>query len=149
MYGHWVEASTYDLTLVTMSGANRPAVEFGDWKVQAFPVNHIESSVGYRVTHATGKTFVYTGDTDLCDDLIPLARNADLLLIESSSPDEEKMPKHLTPSEAGDVARQANAGKVVLTHLYPACDNADMLGQLRRTYDGEAMIAEDGVTVKI
>jgi ribonuclease BN (tRNA processing enzyme) len=149
LHGDWLDAPTYTLSLVTMDGAVASPIAFESWSVQAFPVDHIESSLAYRVTHASGKTFVYTGDTDLCDDLIPLARDADLLLIEASAPDEQKMPKHLTPSEAGRVASRAGARKVVLTHFYPACDEVDMLGQLRRTFTGEALLAEDGLTLEI
>lgn len=46
------------------------------------------------------------------------------------------------------MARRARAGRVVLTHFYPPCDEADMLSQLRRTWDGPALLAEDGLSVR-
>lgn len=156
LYGHWLDAETYALTLVTLGAAGGdgdrtagPVVSFGSWSVQAFPVNHIESSLGYRITDDHGRVLAFTGDSDRCGSLVEMARGADLLLIEASSPDGEKIEGHLTPSEAGEIARRAGVGRVVLTHFYPACDQADMLGQLRRTYDGEAVLAEDGMRVTI
>jgi ribonuclease BN (tRNA processing enzyme) len=148
MMGHWLDASSYTRTLVTMDEARASSVGFDGWSLAAFPVRHIDSSLAFRITESGGATLACTGDTDTTDDLIDLARGADLLLIESSTPDEGKIPGHLTPSEAGDVARRARAGRVVLTHFYPPCDEADMLSQLRRTWDGPALLAEDGLSVR-
>ena len=146
-YGHWLDAATYPLSLVTLKAG---ATLSGDgWKLEAFPVSHIESSLAYRVTESSGSVFAFTGDSGPCDSLVDLARDADLLLIEASSPDGMKVEGHLTPSEAGRIAREAGARKVVLTHFYPACDAADMLGQLRRVFDGGALLAEDGMKVTV
>jgi ribonuclease BN (tRNA processing enzyme) len=145
-YGRWVEPETYRLDRVTLDAAARSTLAAKSWSVQALPVDHIASSIGYRVTLDTGKTFVYTGDTGPCDRLVDLCRDADLLLIETSMPDGAGLPRHLTPSQAGEAAARAGARRVVLTHFYPPCDRVDMLEQLRRTYDGEAALAEDGMT---
>ncbi|HET9481458.1 MAG TPA: ribonuclease Z [Candidatus Polarisedimenticolia bacterium] len=145
LYGHWLEAAGYELTQITMRPGE--AHSFGSFSVRAFPVQHIDSSLAYRIETDRGATFAYTGDTDMCDSLVELSREADLLLIEASTPDARKLPGHLTPSEAGAVARQAGAGKVVLTHFFPECEGADMIGSLRRVYDGEAIMAEDGLKV--
>jgi ribonuclease BN (tRNA processing enzyme) len=59
------------------------------------------------------------------------------------------VPRHLTPSAAGEVASRAGTRRVVLTHFYPACDGVDMLQQLRKTYAGEAVLAEDGMTLDL
>jgi ribonuclease BN (tRNA processing enzyme) len=157
LYGHWLDAPTYALTLVTLSaggsgtgdGPGGPVVSMGGWSVQAFSVSHIESSLAYRITDDRGRVLAFTGDTDLCESVIEMARGADLLLIEASCPDGQKIEGHLTPSEAGQIARRAGVGRVVLTHFYPACDQADMLGQLRRTFEGEAVVAEDGMRLTV
>jgi len=145
VYGHRVEPAGYTLTLVTMDAAVAAPLAFDGWTVQAFPVAHIDSSLGYRITDDAGTTFACTGDTDVCDGALLLARDADLLLIEASTPGTLKLEGHLTAAEAGTIARRAGARKVVLHHFYPPCDEADMLGELRRTYDGNAVLAEDGM----
>ena len=146
-YGHWLDATTYPLTIVTL----RPGATLtGDgWRLEAFPVSHIESSLAYRVTDQAGRVFAYSGDSQPCDSLVDLARDADLLLIEASTPDGQQLEGHMTPAGAGAVARRAGARKVVMTHFYPACDAADMLGQIRRVFDGVAIIAEDGMKVEV
>ncbi len=148
LFGEWMDARSYTRTLVTMDGAAGSRLAFDGWSLQAFPVRHIESSLAWRITSGEGRSLAYTGDTDTCDALTDLARDVDLLLIETSMPDDRKIPGHLTPSEAGDVARRAGARQVVLTHFYPPCDDADMLAQLRRVYHGPASLAEDGMVLR-
>ena len=146
VYGHWVEPATYRLDRVALDAAARTAFTADGWSAQAFPVDHIPSSIGYRLTLESGRTFVHTGDTGPFDSLHEDCRDADLLLIEASMPDGAGIAGHLTPSTAGQVAARAGARRVVLTHFYPPCDRVDMLEQLRKTYDGEATLAEDGMS---
>jgi ribonuclease BN (tRNA processing enzyme) len=149
VHGEWMDARDYARHEVTMDTGERAAADFDGWSLRAWPVRHIDSSLGFRLTEAGGRSLAYTGDTDMCDDLVELARDVDLLLIEASFPDEQKVPGHLTPSEAGEVARRAGARRVILTHFYPPCDHVDMLGQLRRAFEGDAVLAADGMTVTV
>ncbi len=146
LYGNWIEASSFPLEIVTLGPESR---RLGELEVAACPVPHIPSSVALRLTGDGGRSLVYSGDTDESEDLAELARGCDLLLIEAATPDEEKLPGHLTPSLAGRIAAKARPGRVVLTHFYPSCEEADMLGQLRRTYDGEAVLAEDMMRIRV
>lgn len=146
LHGRWLEPSGYRLTLAEIGSE---AVRLGDLEAAACRVPHIASSIAIRLAGDGGRSLVYSGDTDEGDDLAELARGTDLLLIEASSPDESKLPGHLTPSLAGKVAARAGPAKVMLTHFYPACEGADMLGQLRRTYGGDAMLAEDRMRLEI
>jgi len=149
LHGDWMDADTYTRTEITLDAADRATAAFEGWSLRAYPVNHIASSLSFRITDGSGRTLAFTGDTDVCDDLVELARDVDLLLIECSAPDGQKIPGHLTPSEAGEIARRAGARRVMLTHFYPPCDNADILGQLRRTFTGDAVLAADGMTVTL
>ena len=148
-FGHWLDAQTYRLDLVTLDGAGSSTAVFSGWSVRAARVSHIESSLAYRIEDASGRSLVYSGDTDVCEGIVDLARDADLLLIESSFPDDRKVDGHLTPGEAGEIARRARARKVALTHFYPACEGVDMLGSARSRFDGETVMAEDGMKIKI
>ncbi len=146
VYGRFIEAATFPLTLHQIGDA--PA-RLGDLEVSACPVPHIPSSIACRFTDAAGRSLVYSGDTDESDALAGLANGADLLLIEASFPDEGRVAGHLTPSLAGSIAARARPGRVVLTHFYPSCAGVDMLVQLRRTYDGAAVMAEDLMRIEI
>ena len=43
----------------------------------------------------------------------------------------------------GKIAAAANAHKVVLTHMYPICENVDLVGACRQQYGGKIELAED------
>ena len=76
-----------------------------------------------------------------------LARGADTLLIECSTPDDAPVPGHLTPSGAARMAREAAVRRVVLTHLYPAVDDGRLPAEVEKGFDGEVLLARDGLRI--
>jgi ribonuclease BN (tRNA processing enzyme) len=92
---------------------------------------------------------VYSGDTDYSDNLVYLAKDSDLLICESALPDQLKVDGHLTPSLAGKIATRANVKKLVLTHFYPECDQADIEKECRKTYSGPLVLAEDLLKIEL
>ncbi len=130
-------------------------IELGETELQreAFKVNtrfmaHAANAIGYRF-EAEGKVLVYSGDTDYCDGIIELAREADVLLLECSFADEEKVSNHLTPTEAGKIASLANVSRLILTHIYPPFDAAEILNCTRSQFRGEVVIAHDLLRIQI
>ncbi|MCP5469429.1 MAG: ribonuclease Z [Chlamydiales bacterium] len=68
-----------------------------------------------------GDTFVYVSDTRLCPQAVRIAKDAKVLLCESTYLNEhEELAKkhfHLTAKQAAGIARDANAEKLILTHF--------------------------------
>ena len=124
-------------------------ISSSDWKLTAKPMIHTEHSIGYRLENSQGKVIVYSGDTDYCRNIITLAQNADILILECSFSDERKVSGHLTPSIAGKIASEAGCRKLVLTHLYPDCDNYDITGQCRKIFGREIVLAEDMMKIEV
>ena len=124
-------------------------LQFTDFKIIARPVDHRPESLAYRIEDNDGHAIVYSGDTDQCDTLPELAHHADVLICESAMPDERKVPGHLTPSLAGTVAAQAQVDRLVLTHLYPECDEVDIVKQAATAYKGKIVAAEDLMVFEI
>ena len=141
--GEWIELKPGLLNIVEMDNRAKDFSDFGDFTVASIPVEHTDESVAYRINRSDGESVVYSGDTDFSDNLVTLAKNADLLICESALPDELKVPGHLTPSLAGEIATQANVRKLVLTHFYPECDQVDIEKQCRKTWSGPLILAED------
>jgi len=92
---------------------------YENFRISTQPVKHTPHSLAYRVDTPQGRSFVYSGDTGFCDEVIHLARDTDLLILECSSPVGQELEGHLTPSLAGRIARQSGAKKLVLLHFYP------------------------------
>ena len=147
VYGDWIELKpdhyTDLLNIVELDNMDNDSISFDGFTVDTVPVQHNKESIAYRITSSCGISVVYSGDTDYCDNLVKLSENADLLICESSLPDDLKVKGHMTPSLAGKIASLAKVRKLVLTHFYPECDQTDILRQCRRTYDGPLVLAED------
>lgn len=148
-YKNWLELPENMLRFLELDKSQLDSRQFASFSVETMPMNHREESLGYRITDDNGKSIVYSGDTDTTENLVSLATDADLLICESAMPDSLKVPGHLTPSLAGDMAARAHVKKLVLTHLYPECDQFDLSAQCRKTYQGPLLIAEDLMKITV
>lgn len=146
LHGDSVAASGYDRSVEVLAPGG--VMEIGGARVRCAPARHVPSSLALRV-EAAGASLVYSGDTEYCESVVELARGCDLLLCECSFPDESPAPGHLTPSQAGRIASEAGARRLLLTHFYPACDAIDRAAQARRAYAGELILAEDLLQVQV
>lgn len=142
-YGTWIDIGSEMFRLVEMDTQGRDRLDLGEVRLETAPVAHTPESVAFRLTSPGGKSLVYSGDTDTSESLVDLARDADLLVCESAFPETHKVSGHLTPAQAGEIARRANAHRLVLTHFYPQCEAADMRAECRQTYAGPLTLAED------
>ena len=145
-YGEWIEPKGYELQIQEIE---EETIESEGWKVTSKRVLHTENSIGYRIESKEGKVISYSGDTDYCESVIHLARDADLLVLECSFPDERKVKGHLTPSQGGEIASEAKVKKLLLTHFYPICDDYDILAQCRKTFSGDVILAEDLMRISV
>ena len=75
--------------------------------------------------------------------------DVDVLLLECSFPDTMKRNGHLTPSLCGEIAAETNCKKLVLTHFYPEVLKTDIISAVNTVYNGDVILAEDGLIIKI
>lgn len=146
VYGDWIVLPPDLFHVVEMDTTRPDNLTRTSFTVTSMPVAHRPESLAYRVVDAHGKAMVYSGDSDDCDNLVTIAADADLMICESAFPDGQKVDGHLTPSLAGKIARDADVKRLVLTHFYPACDDADIENQCRSTYNGSITLAQDLMT---
>ena len=140
IYSKWTVSDFY--RIITQEVSCEP-IEAEGWRCLAKPMTHSTPTVGYRFEDRAGKTVVYSGDTDYCPGIVELAQGANLLILECSFPDEKRVVSHLTPGLAGKIAQEAQCKRLVLTHLYPLCDQYDILGQCRKAFSGDILLAHD------
>lgn len=143
VFGTWIELDHGLIRFIEFDTTHPDRFNDDGFDIVTYPLNHIESSVGFRIETDGGLIIVYTGDTDVCDNVIELAGDADILICESALPDELKVDGHLTPSHAGDIASMAQVKNLILTHFYPECNNVDLEAQCRTTYTGPLLLARD------
>jgi ribonuclease BN (tRNA processing enzyme) len=102
---------------------------------------------------ADGAVMTYTGDTGPSDDIETIARDADLLIVEASWQDADlasgKQPFHLTARQSAEHATRAGARRTLLSHFWPGTDRNVSREQAAEAYDGELLLAEEGLTVEV
>jgi ribonuclease BN (tRNA processing enzyme) len=139
------------------SWAEYPAVEVGPLTIEPHRVFHPVETYGVRVTGPSASggtaTLAYTGDTDACRSVVELARDVDLLLSEAAfleGRDDGVEPGiHLTGRRAGQVATDAGARRLLLTHLPVWNDPADSLAEARGAFAGPVDVAEPGTVYEV
>ncbi len=127
------------------------AVNIGSLNVLPRLVCHPTESYGMRFTDPSGASFVYSGDTGVCDALVELARGADVLLCEASFHDgRDSVPDmHLNGREAAEHATRAGVGRLLLTHLPPWNDPARCLAEAAPAFVGPLEVARAGAVIDI
>lgn len=138
-------------------------VHIDDVTVETAPLNHPGEAVGYRVNWRGGAA-TYITDTEhfpdrLDENVLWLARNADILVYDSTYTDEEyyspKSPKigwgHSTWQEAVKVAQAANVKTLVIYHHDPAHDDdfLDRVGKEAAAKFPGAIMAREGLVLQI
>jgi ribonuclease BN (tRNA processing enzyme) len=142
VYQDWIIPRGNRLLKRSMKIDEPDVFRIGDVTILSTRSVHTDASISYRL-EAEGRSVTISGDTDVSENLVELAEGTDLLICECSLPEGLKVPGHLTPSEAAGMAERAGAGKLVLTHFYPPCDETDVVAQARPHFSGEIVKAED------
>lgn len=145
VYGAWMLAPGFPLTVRDLLPDEIIRLA-GGVALQAHQVPHTAESVAYSISEGTQR-LVYTGDTGVSESLGMWARDCDLLLAECSLPDTMALREHLTPRQAGALAAQAAAKRLVLTHFYPPVEAVDIAAEVAEYYAGPVVCATDGWSI--
>ncbi|MEZ0068426.1 ribonuclease BN (tRNA processing enzyme) [Streptacidiphilus sp. MAP12-20] len=124
--------------------------ELGPLTITAVRVAHPVEAYGFRIAHG-GSSFVYTGDTGPCEQLVTLAEGTDLLLSEAAYTHgkEEYVDVHLNGRQAGELAARAGVGRLVLTHIPPWTDPQRNALDAAEAYDGPVELARPGALYEL
>lgn len=120
--------------------------KFGNLIVQFFPTNHPMPCFGVSITSSGGK-FTYTADTAWSAEVVEQCAGSDLILAEASLREVDiayTSKGHLTASQAGNLAQEAGAKKLVLTHLWPEYNHFQIKREAEVSFDGPVELAEMG-----
>jgi len=141
-YGPWLLDPGFPLGILDVQQGESFPLD-ADVNLETFRVPHTPESVALGIATPEGR-LVYTGDTGFSSDLARWAKGADLLLAECSLPQSLAMDIHLTPEQAGDLAQEAGAGRLVLTHFYPPVETSDPARAAGTRFGGPVTAARDG-----
>lgn len=98
-------------------------ISIGNIDVSFYQTDHPVETYAVKLSNGD-RTIVYTSDTSFSckDKLVEFAKNADLLICESSLLTSYGFPEinsHLTAKQAGIIAKEASVNGLMLTHFWP------------------------------
>jgi ribonuclease BN (tRNA processing enzyme) len=127
--------------------------EVGETEVTPFPLDHGLECVGFRIVQAGGVA-VFSVDTRPTREIVANARGADLLIHDAYGPkgaaEQAHAMGHSTATEAGEAARAAGVGRLVLTHLRASrfVDPEALVAEAEAAFGGPVRAAEDLDTIE-
>jgi ribonuclease BN (tRNA processing enzyme) len=127
-------------------------VEVGTLRARFKEVPHYTTTyaIDFTTTNGGGR-FTYGADCCPGDALVEIARQTDLLIVEATLPRPERtgVRGHMTPAEAGDHARRAHAGRVVLTHISDELDQDWAKEQGSAAFGSDVEVAAEGAVYEV
>lgn len=138
-------------------------IEIGEIVIESAQLNHPGEAIGYRVNWG-GASAAYITDTEhfadhLDENVLQLARNADVMIYDATYTDEEyNSPQsskvgwgHSTWQEAVKVAVAANVKKLVIFHHDPLHndDFLDQVGEQAAQAFPDTIMAREGLSINL
>jgi ribonuclease BN (tRNA processing enzyme) len=126
-------------------------VEIGEIRASFHPVPHFIDTFAVRMSANESGTLAYSADTRPGEEIVDVARDADLLLVEATLPRPERtgLRGHLTPEEAGEHAKRAGAKRVVITHVSDELGEDWARKEAERGFGGPVEVAREGATYDV
>jgi ribonuclease BN (tRNA processing enzyme) len=126
-------------------------VEIGDVWATFHPVPHFVETFAVRIGAEASGEVAYSADTRPGEEIVDVARDADLLIIEGTLPRPERtgLRGHLTPEEAGEHAKRAGAKRVVITHISDEIGDDWAREQAEKGFGGPVEVAREGATYDV
>jgi len=146
VFGQWCVGEEYEIVTREVEDDR---FTLGSLRVGAIPVAHSVPAVGYRFESPDGGIVAITGDTGPTDRLTDLARGADVLIAECSLPEGTEYDGHMNARQVGELAAAAGVKRLLLSHLYPVCDEVDVVGQAKAGFDGRVEKASDLLSFEV
>ena len=118
-----------------------------DFHITSYPVKHYIPVIGLRIeVKSSGKIVGDSCDTEPVPNIIDIGRNADILLHESAGAE----PGHSSAAQAGEMATEAGAKKLVLVHYNVwDTDPSVLVPEAQSTFDGPVELAQYYSTYEI
>ncbi len=124
--------------------------KIGAVRFEPFRTMHPAETYGLRILH-DDNVLVYTSDTATFPGLADACRDADVLICEATYVDgvDAQPGVHLWAREAGALAKEAGAKRLVLTHIWSTFDPQRAVAEASEAFGDPVEAAAEGVTYTI
>ena len=115
--------------------------QIGEAALRFSRTDHPPPTMAVEIAH-DDKRLVYTADTGPEWSVDAFGPGADLVLSEATyMHDDIKVPIHLSARQAGELAREAKARRLMITHLWPTLDPVASVTEASEAYGREVTLA--------
>ncbi|MDR7555120.1 MAG: MBL fold metallo-hydrolase [Armatimonadota bacterium] len=125
-----------------------PFWEQAGHRLYARPADHSVPTCAVRWDLPTGGRVVYSSDTRPVDELAAFGRGAAVMVHEATyledDADHAHAVGHSTAADAGRIAAQAGAGRLLLVHLTPDADPSRWVAEAQAVFPGPVEVPDDG-----
>ncbi len=120
----------------------------GDVDFDFLPMRHPVESVGVKIT-CEGKTFAYTGDTNVCESLDDIYAGSDLVLADGAFllKDWSELKPHLSVEHIVELTNKYG-NKSIISHINPKYTDEELQNAIVKAGD-KCLIAEEKKTYEI
>ena len=127
---------------------DRP-LSIGNLEFHFFPTVHYVPCWAVRISNGVDGDLFYTADTGPAANLAVAARGSRIMIAEGTDRGISQEPYesrgHMSPAEAGALARDASVGVLVLSHLWVEDDPFRAMSEASRVFDGAVELATPGL----
>jgi ribonuclease BN (tRNA processing enzyme) len=121
--------------------ADGDKVEVADAQLRFSRTDHPPPTLAVEIEHST-KRLVYTADTGPNWSVEAFGAGADLVLSEATYlHDDIRVPIHLSARQAGELARDAQARRLMITHLWPTIDPLASVEEASEAFGSDVTLA--------
>ncbi len=125
------------------------SLTIGELRIDFQHVPHFIDAWAVRIAEGDS-TFVFGADCGPSQELCDFATGADLLMLEATfAHDAEEADGHMTPTQAATLARDANAARLVLTHISDCLDLEASQRAAAEIFGDSVIVAADGDTWQV
>ena len=149
IWEHSVDPAGFHLTLEEWTDG---VLSWTGCIINAAPTSHSVPNLAWRIDALDGGScgIVVTGDGQATEELTDLAGSADHVLVaESAAGPGTLLEGHMNPAQAGDLAQMCGSKKLILCHINPGSGSGAIMKEAMTTFEGEVVVAEDGMVVEI
>lgn len=154
VYAHREDQRGYDsITYKDLMQAHEykedSSLSIGPFTVTFVKTKHPVPCYGMRI-EAGGKSLFYTADSALREEFFSFGKETDVLLCECNfyGGMDASNAGHMTSLDAGKLAQETNAGKLILTHLPHFGDLSQLVTEAQSIYNGEVLLAKKDMEVE-
>ncbi|MBM7659858.1 ribonuclease BN (tRNA processing enzyme) [Bacillus mesophilus] len=150
VYGHQEDEPNFaNLTYkeITTGVVYNPTetIQVGPFRISFLKTKHPAPCYAMRIETINAKV-TYTADTSFFDEMISFAKDSDLLICECNlyKGMDGQGSGHMTSTDAGKLAMEAQVGEMLLTHLPHFGTHSDLIQEAKEQYMGKIELAKSG-----